>query len=76
MSLKLFKLTWPDADWDCYNEKLIVCEKEELAFEKSGSWNCLGADEPSQNEIEIECIGIPDSRYKDGDIVMTDLQRG
>ena len=78
MSLKLFKISWPDADWDCYNAKLIVSESEDLALEKCGEFTTLApcVEGPFREELEIKCIGIPDARYKEGDVVMTDFNRG
>jgi len=77
MSLKLFKITWPDANWDCYTAKLIVSESKELALKNCGNFNTLMFnEEPLEWEIDIECIGVPDEKYKEGDIVMTDYRSG
>jgi len=77
MSLKLFKITWSDTDWDCYKAKLIVSESEELALTNCGSFiTSFPTQGPLHGELEIEFIGTPDARYKEGDIVMTDFSSG
>lgn len=68
-------ITWPDHDYDTYRAKLIASQSEELAFQGRGSFGDWGG-EPTQDELEIECIGIADPRYKEGDIVMTEYLHG
>ena len=71
-------ITWPDNDWDTCEAKIIVSESEELALQGRGGF-CgftLTDQEPSRDELVIECIGVANPRYKEGDVVLESWKWG
>lgn len=68
-------ITWPDIDWDTCEAKIIVSESKELALQQRREFTISG-EEPSPEDLQVECIGVAHPRYEEGDIVLESWKWG